>query len=112
MGITLLFDENLSPRLTSQLADIFPGSASVDALDVRGSADEQVWARAVRDGHVIVTRDNDFVARSALLGHPPKVIRVALGNCSTAQVESLIRWRLAAIQGFVADPDAACLELT
>ena len=36
-----------------------------------------------REGYTIVTKDADFRQRSFLLGPPPKVIWIGLGNCST-----------------------------
>jgi len=49
--------------------------------------------------------------RSLLFGHPPKVIRIELGNCSTMRVETLVRWRAEKVQAFITDEDAACLAL-
>jgi predicted nuclease of predicted toxin-antitoxin system len=109
--MSLLFDENLAPRLASLLKDLFPGSTSADDLGLRSASDEDLWSYAAGNRLAIVTRDADFVERSALRGHPPKIIWVTVGNCSTAQVESLIRWRAREIPDFLAAADAACLEL-
>ena len=38
----LLFDENLSPRLCRLLADIYPDSAHVRDIGLRGAEDEPV----------------------------------------------------------------------
>jgi predicted nuclease of predicted toxin-antitoxin system len=107
----LLFDENLSDRLVARLADIFPGSTSTEALGLRSTPDGSIWTAAVERGLAIVTRDDDFVDLSALRGHPPKIIFIALGNCSTGQVESLLRWRAEHIRRFMASEDLSCLEL-
>lgn len=40
-----------------------------------------------------------------------KVIWLQVGNCTTAQVEAILRNRLATIADFVADPDAGMLIL-
>jgi predicted nuclease of predicted toxin-antitoxin system len=66
---------------------------------------------AAANGLAVVTRDDDYVHRSALRGPPPKVIWVALGNCTTGQVESLIRWRAEEIRDFLSSPTEALLEL-
>ena len=46
-----------------------------------------------------------------LRGPPPKVIWVRLGNCTTADVARLLRFRHQQIEAFVAHPDAAFLAL-
>ncbi len=107
----LLIDENLSPKLAGQLNDLFPGSESVQDLKLQQADDAYIWRYAQANGHVIITKDLDLYERSALFGHPPKVIRIELGNCSTRRVETLVRWRADKIRAFIADEDAACLSL-
>lgn len=81
------------------------------ALGLESADDEAIWARAAADGYVIVTKDDDFRQRSFLRGAPPKVVWVRLGNCSTIDVESLLRARLAEVAAFEQDEDAALLLL-
>jgi predicted nuclease of predicted toxin-antitoxin system len=76
------------------------------------SPDPDVWAFAAANGYVIVSKDTDFQQRALLYGHPPKVIWVRLGNCTTAAVASLLQVRLADIQAFEADPAASFLALS
>jgi predicted nuclease of predicted toxin-antitoxin system len=47
-----------------------------------------------------------------VLGHPPKVIWVRLGNCATAAVVALLRAKCTEIHEFVADPAASFLALS
>jgi predicted nuclease of predicted toxin-antitoxin system len=47
-----------------------------------------------------------------LLGHPPKVVWVRLGNCPTAAVAGLLRSRQADLLAFEADPVATFLVLS
>lgn len=108
----LLFDQNLSHRLVGQLATEFPGSAHVRDVGLATSSDPDVWAYAAANGFVIVSKDTDFQQRALLYGHPPKVIWVRLGNCSTADVVNLLRSRLADIHAFEADPAASFLALS
>ena len=79
----LLFDENLSPRLVAALADLFPESAHVDRLGMGGEPDPVIWEYAKCHGFVLVSKDSDFHERSLLYGHPPKVVWIRRGNCST-----------------------------
>lgn len=107
----LLFDQNLSPRLVRLLADVFPGSSHVRDLDLQSAADELIWERARCDGLVIVSKDEDFHQRSFLLGQPPKVIWVRLGNCSTDAIARLLTKRQLEIAAFEADSQASFLVL-
>ena len=60
--------------------------------------DVQVWEYAKASGFSIVTKDDDYNDLSVVRGCPPKVLWLQLGNCTTAQVESLIRARIVEIQ--------------
>ncbi|MDA1051380.1 MAG: DUF5615 family PIN-like protein [Planctomycetota bacterium] len=71
-----------------------------------------MWAYAARYGFVIVSKDTDFQQRALLFGHPPKVIWVRLGNCTTEDVAALLRSRLSDIHSFEADPLASFLALS
>jgi predicted nuclease of predicted toxin-antitoxin system len=107
----LLFDENLSPRLASRLADLFPASTHVREIGLQAANDPSVWDYARQNGFVIVSKDADMHDLSLLYGDPPKVIWLRLGNCSTAQVESLLRREFAAIQRFDEDNTVSLLAL-
>ena len=78
----LLLDQNLSPRLFTVVGDLYPGSTHVREVGLQ-AADDTVWRYAAEHGFAIVSRDADFHERSFLLGHPPKVIWIRRGNCST-----------------------------
>lgn len=107
----LLVDENLSPKLVGQLADLFPGSAHVRDLDLARASDPRVWHYALEHGFTIVSKDGDFHHLSFLRGSPPKVIGVNTGNCSTTLVSQLLRSRFGQIERFEADPTASFLPL-
>ena len=107
----LLFDQNLSFRLVAQLAGEFPGSQHVRNVGMASAPDPQVWAYAAANALAVVSKDVDFQQRALLLGHPPKVIWIRLGNCSTARVAALLRSRHAVILAFDADAAASFLAL-
>jgi predicted nuclease of predicted toxin-antitoxin system len=58
-----------------------------------------------------VSKDADFHERSFLLGHPPKVIWIRRGNCSTDQALALLRSEHEAIIRFEADGETSFLAL-
>jgi predicted nuclease of predicted toxin-antitoxin system len=86
----LLFDENLSHRLVEQIASGFPGSVHFRDVGLQAAPDRDIWKYAAANAFLIVSKDTDFQQRALLFGHPPKVIWVRLGNCSTASVASLL----------------------
>ena len=107
----LLFDENLAANLVHALADTFPGSAHVRELGLGGAPDRTIWDRAARDGFVLVTKDEDFHRLSVMLGPPPKVVWIRLGNRTTASVAELLRRERDRVESFCASPDEAFLTL-
>jgi predicted nuclease of predicted toxin-antitoxin system len=106
-----LFDQNLSHRLVAQLMVEFPGSAHVRDFGLARAADPLVWAHAAAQGFVIVSKDVDFLHRALLLGPPPKVVWIRLGNCLTAEVATLLRSQHATLLAFEADPSASFIAL-
>jgi predicted nuclease of predicted toxin-antitoxin system len=102
--VKLLFDHNLSPTLVRRLADVFSGSEHVYPLGLDRADDEVIWEYALRGGLAIVTKDADYNALSVVRGHPPKVVWLLLGNCTTREVEALFRARQADLEAFAADP--------
>jgi predicted nuclease of predicted toxin-antitoxin system len=76
-----------------------------------GSADNAVWDYAKAHGFTIVSKDSDFSERSFLYGSPPKVIWIRFGNCSTTEIEELLRAAKELIQKFVEDDLETCLVL-
>jgi predicted nuclease of predicted toxin-antitoxin system len=61
---------------------------------------------------MIVSKDSDFHQRSFVFGFPPKVIWVQLGNCTTTEVEQVIRKDFDAIKAFYENTEAAFLVLS
>ncbi len=107
----LLFDQNLSRKLVSLLSDLYPDSAQVEQVGLQTASDEDVWNYALKNGLMIASKDSDFYHRSMLLGHPPKVIWVRLGNCTTTQVHDLLRARHADVAEFERDASGSFLIL-
>jgi predicted nuclease of predicted toxin-antitoxin system len=108
----LLFDENLSHRLVRRLADLFPDSVHVRDVGLKAADDPVVWDYARDNGLTIVSKDSDMRQRSFLFGFPPKIVWVRLGNCSTSDVEGLLRAHFAAVEAFHRDGTASFLCLS
>lgn len=97
----LLFDEHLSPKLVKRLGDVFPDSAHVQTLGLRGRTDRSIWEFARDGGFTIVTRDGDFEHFAATLGAPPKAIILRSRDGRTAVIESVFRKHASAIRWFL-----------
>ena len=61
---------------------------------------------------MIVSKDSDMHQRSFVLGYPPKIIWIRLGNCSTSDVEKLLRVKFVSIKAFYEDDYASFLSLS
>ncbi len=107
----LLFDENLSPRLVDRLADIYPGSVHVSHVGLGNAFDKAVWDYARQNDFMIVTKDADFSEMSLVSGFPPKIIWIRRGNCSTRDIENLLRESYDAIAALSDDPSLGILTL-
>jgi predicted nuclease of predicted toxin-antitoxin system len=109
--VKLLFDQNLSRKLVTRLAALFPRSSHVQFHDMPESDDSEIWEFAKAQGFCIVTQDTDFADRSRLYGAPPKVVWLRCGNTSTPAIEQLLRKGESAIHELIVSPVLDCLEL-
>ena len=91
------------PKLINRLADLFPGSSHVQVLGLDCASDlvDREYARD-RD-FVIVTKDADYNNLGVVMGFPPKVIWLLIGNCTTDNVEHLLRASHANLEQFDQD---------
>ena len=109
--MSLLFDENLSPRLIRRLEAPYPQSEHVELVGLKGQPDLELWAYAARHDATLVSKDNDFRQLSFLRGHPPKVIWLSAGNAGTDAIAQLLAASRERVQAFIADPEASLLVL-
>jgi predicted nuclease of predicted toxin-antitoxin system len=107
----LLLDQNLSWRLPAKLADLYPDSRHIREVGMKESQDIDIWNYAKANGFVIVSKDLDFQQRSLLFGHPPKVVRLRVGNCTVQTIEDLLRRYSAIIHTFEQDTRKSYLAL-
>jgi predicted nuclease of predicted toxin-antitoxin system len=109
--VRLLFDQNLSYKLVSRVADIFPDSTQARLLGFARFGDSELWYYARTHGYIVVTKDEDIPELGILRGAPPKIVWLRTGNCSTAHVEQVLRGNAEAIIALTTDTERIILEL-
>lgn len=97
----LLFDQNISPKITNQLPVEFKDVKQVRELGLENSSDINIFLFARVNGFTIVTFDSDFVDLSVLKGTPPKIIWLKTGNLTTKTIAQLLILNQALINDFV-----------
>jgi predicted nuclease of predicted toxin-antitoxin system len=99
-----IVDAQLPRRLARELAA--SGHDAVHTLDFPAgnrTPDGDITTMAVREGRVVVTKDNDFVTSFLLKGMPPKLLLISTGNISNDALSKLVAANLKALE-------AACVE--
>ena len=107
----LLFDQNISPRLVDRLVDLYPGSTHVSLIGLADAQDIEIWQHAHDNDYMIVTKDADFSELGLVKGFPPKVIWIRRGNCSTTDIETILRENYSVIKDLSDDADTGILTL-
>lgn len=111
MSVKLLFDQNLSPKLIRRLEDLYPNSDHLELLGLGTADDATIWEHAKQNDFLVVTKDADFADLSVFRGFPPKVIWIRRGNCSTNDIEEILRRRQCEIDDLMTDSDSGVLTL-
>jgi predicted nuclease of predicted toxin-antitoxin system len=109
--LSLLLDENLSPRLIPRLASLFPGLIHVRDVDLRQADDRTIWAWARQNSYALATADSDFVAMVSKMGPPPKLVHIERCDFPFRVIEELLRQNAIRISEFEKDPDSGLLVL-
>jgi len=107
----LLVDAMLSRRLCGPLSDLGFEAAHVATSLHPAAADDEVWAFAKSGRWAIVSKDSDFLDRSAAFGHPPKVIKIETGNRPWRDDAELLSAIADEVRAFLDDEEAASLHL-
>jgi predicted nuclease of predicted toxin-antitoxin system len=94
-----------------RLADLYPDSAHVSSIGLDEASDAEIWQAAREHDYIIASQDADFCDLSALFGSPPKVIWIRRGNCSTREIEDILRFQYDVLVAFYSDPGVGTLAL-
>ncbi len=107
----LLFDQNISFRITPLLSKVFHNSLQVREAGLENSRDKDIWDFAKSNDYTIVTFDTDFSDFVNLYGFPPKVIWLRFGNTQTKLLAMEIENKKEDILAFINEEKFGCLEL-
>lgn len=107
----LLLDENLSRKLVSRLADLYPEMAHVADVGLISSSDHRIWEFARAQSSVIVSADSDFYELATTKGPPPKVVWLRRWVHSMKDAEHVLRRDAVRIAAFASDPELGVLIL-
>jgi predicted nuclease of predicted toxin-antitoxin system len=110
----LLFDQNISFRITKKLISYFPDCKHVSDCGLSDHDDPEIWEYARDNNYAIVTFDSDFFDISLIQGYPPKIIWLRYGNLTTNELAQLLIDNNEIIDSFLNSEDQrdiSCLEL-
>jgi len=110
----LLFDQNISFRITKKVIDHFPNCMHVSDCGLNDSEDLDIWDYAKSNNYSIVTFDSDFYDISLIMGHPPKISWIRTGNLTTAEIAGILCLRKADIDSFLVEKiyeELSCIEI-
>ncbi len=73
----------------------------VEEIGLRDANDGEIWAYALREKAVIMTKDEDFAARSAQATFAPLIVWLRLGNTTNRVLREWIEPRLSGIEQLI-----------
>ena len=80
-------------------------------LGLAQALDKEVWNFVRENDYLVVTKDADFSELSLMWGFPPKVVWIRRGNCSTREIETMLRKNYAFIEALSTDHNTGILML-
>jgi len=87
----LLLDANISWKLKNILTPVFGECAHVDLINLPIPVkDKDIWDYALKNGYIIITKDNDFLDLLEIKGFPPKVVLIKTGNNNSKTLAELL----------------------
>ena len=96
----LLLDQNLPRSLLRSLSHDFPDSEHVINVGLDAVPDSEIYEFARDNGYTILSKDSDFRQLSFLLGTPPKVVWIRIGNCTAKELSALLEENLQLLRDF------------
>lgn len=92
-----LVDAQLPPNLAAWLREQGHEAQAVREVDLRAANDDVIWTYVERTGSAILTKDEDFAARSERTDSGPVIVWLRLGNASNKVLRAWLEPRMAGI---------------
>jgi predicted nuclease of predicted toxin-antitoxin system len=83
-----LVDAQRPPALSRRLAHLGHEAEHVFDRGMDGASDSAIWTLAIDLGAAIVTKDEDFARRRAVVPSGPSIVWIRLGNTRRAELMS------------------------
>lgn len=98
-----LVDAQLPPVLALWLREAGHEAKHVENVGLRDAKDGTIWAYALQTGSIIVTKDEDFAARSTQVAASPAIVWLRVGNTTNRALRAWIESRLPGIVQLTAE---------
>lgn len=92
-----LVDAQLPPALARWLRDAGHEAEHVEDVGLREGSDAAIWTFALQNDAIIVTKDEDFVARAVRSATAPVIVWLRIGNTTNRALLDWIEPRLPGI---------------
>ena len=92
-----LIDAQRPPALAGWLREAGHEASHVEDAGFRGAEDGAIWAHALKTGAIIVTKEEDFAARSIQTESAPMIVGLRVGNTTNRVLRLWFEARLVAI---------------
>ena len=92
-----LIDAQLPPALAGWLSEAGHEASHVEDDGLRDAEDGAIWAHALKTGAIIVTKYEDFAARSIQTESAPMIVWLRVGNTTNRVLRPWFEARLVGI---------------
>ena len=92
-----LIDAQLSHKVAAWLIAQGHEAQAVREVGLRDADDSAIWRHALQTGAAILTKDEDFAARSIQASNTPVIVWLRVGNCSNEALRTWLEPRLPGI---------------
>lgn len=108
-------DFNLPPKMALWLSEGFNVQAkSFKELNFDTTPDVEIFKIAATKSNIIVitAKDVDFIDYQHVIGAPPKILYISVGNISNENLKKLIQEKFAEILQLFLKPDTSFIEIS
>jgi len=95
--VKFLVDAQLPPALAHWLREAGHEATHVEDAGLRDAEDGEIWTHALENGAVIMTKDEDFAARSTQASTAPVIVWLRGGNATNSALRAWVEARLPGI---------------